>query len=80
MSAIVVQICRADDNDELQKQIGAAMQYWANAGFNKINVTFESNADARAGVYTMNSSKDAPKKLGVDQNTDQTAVLVLTEA
>lgn len=78
MTAIVVQICRADDENKLQTLIGAAMHFWGKQGFTKINVTFESDADAQAGVYTMTDPSKAPQKLAVDVATDQTAVLVLS--
>jgi hypothetical protein len=80
MSAIVVQICRADDENKLQQLIGAAMHYWGKLGFTKVNVTYESGTDAQAGVYTLTEPNKAPKKLAVDTESDQTAVLVLSKA
>ena len=80
MSAIVVQVCRADDDDKLQQLIGASMHYWGKLGFTKVNVTFESGGDTQAGVYTMKDPTKAPVKLAVDAATDKTAVLVLSMA
>lgn len=78
MSGIIIQICRAEDDAELQKLVGAAIHYWNKVGYSKVSVNFESDAGGHAGAYTFDKSDEKPKKLVVDDDAEKTAVLVLS--
>lgn len=79
MSAMIVQICRADTSHALQPVVGAALQYWAAQGFSKVNVTFVSPGDDMLGVYLKTTTTGAPEQLMVQVAEDFTAVLVMTK-
>jgi hypothetical protein len=79
MGGIVVQLCRADTEDNLEVLIGAATQYWKKQGFTKVETNFKSDGGGSAGAYSLKDAAQAPKKLAVDIDNDRTAVLIISK-
>ena len=78
MSGIIIQICRTKTEDELQHVIGGAIRYWNKFGYTKVSVDFDAGTGGHAGIYTMTQNDAKPQKLAMDNDTEQTAVLVLS--
>jgi hypothetical protein len=79
MSAMIVEVCRANTTEDLQKVMGGTLHHWAQFGFKQVNVDFVSPGDDMLGVY-VSSAGAARQQLLVQAAEDFTAVLVLSKA
>jgi hypothetical protein len=79
MSALTVQICRAETKDKLQTVVGAALEYWKQLGYTKVNVEWLAPGADQVGVHVKKTPDGAPQRVWAEFTAANTAVLVLSK-
>lgn len=79
MSAMIVQVCRADTPALLHPVIGSALQFWGAQGFQQVNVQFVSPGDDMCGIYLKTAPAGPPTGIWQQAQEDFTAVLILSK-
>lgn len=78
MSGIVIEVCRAKKDDELQTLIGVATGYWKAMGYKNANVQYVSAEARMAGIYVREKADAASKKEWSETQKQLTAVVVMS--
>ena len=77
-SDIIIEICRSDNDKNLQILIGSTIEFWRIQGFSLVGVTYACQSAGMYGVFGRTNPAGAPTKIAGDANNAFTAVVVMT--